>query len=227
MKRIDLTGIMRIYAHKQVLAVRKLQYKVVSETGPRTKIIEQLERLAENLVSAFHNQNLAVAMIITNWHPTHIGKNPEEIMRSEFTAADAKLTIAREHGFSDWKDAANRATETFNMDFENSVDTLLSGDVGALKAQVEENPGLLKERSKYGHKATLLHYAGSNGVETRRQIVPSNLPECVKLLIKNGADKNATANLYGGEFTTLELASTSAHPKDAGILNKLLSELEN
>ena len=53
-----------------------------------------------------------------------------------------------------------------------------------------------------------------------------NLVEITSFLVETGADKNARANVYGGEFTTWELASTSAHPKDAGIMKKLLNHLE-
>ncbi len=62
----------------------------------------------------------------------------------------------------------------------------------------------------------LLHYVGSNGVETRRQQVPLNLAEIARVLLERGADVNARARIYGG-CTTLALVSSSAHPREAGV----------
>jgi hypothetical protein len=64
---------------------------------------------------------------------------------------------------------------------------------------------------------TLLHYVGSNGVETYRQKVPLNLAEITRLLVDAGAHVNATANMYGGGSTALGLLVTSDHPAKAGV----------
>ena len=42
------------------------------------------------------------------------------------------------------------------------------------------DPSLIHRRSSFGHRSTLLHYVGSNGVETYRQRVPMNLAEIAK-----------------------------------------------
>jgi len=54
-----------------------------------------------------------------------------------------------------------------------------------------------------------------------RQKVPMNLTTLIEILLEAGADKNATMNVYGGHFTTLELLITSAHPYAAGIVDDL------
>ncbi|NNE01456.1 MAG: ankyrin repeat domain-containing protein, partial [Pirellulaceae bacterium] len=72
---------------------------------------------------------------------------------------------------------------------------------------------------------TLLHYCGSNGVETYRQVVPTNLPQLTQLLIDAGADVNATAEMYGGNCPTLGLLITSAHPAEAGVVDQVVQIL--
>ena len=88
---------------------------------------------------------------------------------------------------------------------------MLSGDLDSLRRLISEDASLITQRSCYGHRATLLHYCGNNGVEFWRQQVPLNLKDIIHFLIENGADKNATMSVYGGEFDTLSLLTTSAH----------------
>jgi len=91
---------------------------------------------------------------------------------------------------------------------------------------LRRHPRLINERSVYNHRATLLHYIGSNGVETRRQIVPYNLPHLTKVLLELGADPHATAFLYQSQCTTLELLTTSAHPANAGVMTETAALLK-
>lgn len=217
---------MKIYVSKQVGEIRELQQGIIGQTDEDTTVIEQLTALAQDLHSHFHQENNAVTTIINNWHPEFIGKDADSILAADFSMSDAKLSIAKEHGFSNWNDVKNTGDTKFNFEFESAVDALLMGDIDSLAAKVIDRPSLLKERSRFGHRATLLHYVSSNGVETRRQIVPLNLPEITRLLLEKGADKNAKMRVYGGEFTALELASTSAHPKEAGVVDDLIKILK-
>ena len=217
---------MKIYRSKEVKEIQELQYEIIAETNENTTILELLTALANNLHTHFHKRNHAVATIISNWHPEFIGKDVDQILGSDFSESDAKLSIAREHGFSDWENVEKSGDEIINGEFESAIDALLNGELNSLSFKISTNPFLLKERSKYGHRATLLHYVSSNGVETRRQVVPLNIPKITRLLLEQGADKSAKMNVYGGEFTALELVSTSAHPKDAGVLTDLIKILE-
>ncbi len=72
-------------------------------------------------------------------------------------------------------------------------------------------------RSAYGHRATLLHYTAANGIEIRRQVVPTNAAEVIAALLDAGADRSAKLHAYGGEFDVLAMFKTSAHPHDAGV----------
>lgn len=217
---------MKIYAENRVSEIRKLFEGIISQTDAETTVKEQLEMIARQLVTEFDKGNEAVATVISNWHPDSIGIDRAAILNLNFSEQDAYLTIAREHGFTDWNEVEKLGDTTFNLEFENAVDTLLKGDRDLLALKVSGNPALIWERSKYGHQATLLHYVSNNGCETRRQVVPLNLPEIAGFLTEKGADKDAKMHVYGGEFTALELAATSAHTKDAGILDDLIEVLE-
>ena len=214
-----------IYVADGVRKVRRLHREIINQTTSEMTVKTQLEMVAENLFEEFQKGNSATTIEISNSHPKFIAKDSQAILDSEFGVDDAKLTIAKGYGFRGWDDLEKNGNETFDMTFELAVDTLLNGNIEFLEKQIESEPDVLKRRSKYGHKATLLHYVSSNGVEIRRQKVPQNLVEITKMLIEKGADKFTKAKLYGGEFTTLELATTSAHPTDAGIMKELQTVL--
>jgi hypothetical protein len=74
----------------------------------------------------------------------------------------------------------------------------------------------MNARSQYGHHATLLHYAGTNGVESYRQVVPMNLAEIVDFLIASGADPASNAGIYGGS-TPRQLFETSRHSHESNV----------
>lgn len=128
---------------------------------------------------------------ITCWHPKLVCRSADEIMGSTFTLDDARQTIAREYGFTDWSDVEARGEKPPDPDFELAVDTLLLGDVEKLRGLLAGDPSLIQRRSSFGHRSTLLHYVGSNGVETYRQRVPMNLAEITRLLVEAGADLDA------------------------------------
>jgi hypothetical protein len=148
-------------------------------------------------------------------------------MSSSFTLDDARQTIVREYGFANWSDMEERGTSPSDPVFELAVDTLLSGDVEKLRGLLSSDPSLVHRRSSFGYRSTLLHFVGSNGVETYRQRVPLNLAELTCLLVDAGADVNATANMYGGGSTTLGLLVTSDHPAKAGVTGDVLKVLVN
>lgn len=217
----------KVYVHPAILEVQRLHKEIFEDTSEDTTVREQLESLAENLLLAHQAGRSAAHVEIANWHPRFAGKSEEEIMSSLFEMADAKLVVAREHGFDDWNEVEKNGDRKFNLKFEKVIESMLAGDVEELQAQIRDNKDILKERSPYGHRATLLHYVSCNGVEIRRQQVPRNLVDITKFLIAQGADPNARAKLYGGQFTPLELTTTSAHPNAAGVRDELLFVLKN
>jgi hypothetical protein len=205
-----------VYVSDQVRAVEQLHRDLFTEGFRRLPVRDQLDRQAHRMVEGHRAGNRAVVTHITCWHPRLVCRTADEIMSSAFTLDAARQTIAREYGFADWPDVEARGTAPPDPAFESAVDSLLRGDVEELRGLLAGDPSLVHRRSSFGHRATLLHYVGSNGVETHRQKVPLNLAEIARLLIEAGADVNAKADMYGGS-TALGLLVTSDHPAKAGV----------
>jgi len=215
----------KVYIHENTQRVYDLHRTTIEGITPKTTVKEQVSAFSDTLLTAWKRRNPVCKAQINNWHPDYISKPLDVIFKSSFKLADARLSIAKDCGFLDWAEVERLGNIPFNLEFEKAVQTLLAGDLTSLKKQIEQQPTLLHTRSTYGHQATLLHYAGSNGVEMWRQKAPYNLPEIVAFLLAAGADKNATMRVYGGEHTTLEMVASSAHPHAAGIASELIELL--
>jgi hypothetical protein len=214
-----------VYVSEQVREVERLHRDLLADSVRNLPIRDQLDRQAHRIVDGHKSGDSAVVTHIACWHPKLVCHSADEIMNSNFSLDDARQTIAREYGFADWSDVEVRGTNSPDPTFELAVDTLLSGDVEKLRGLLSSNPSLVHRRSSFGHRSTLLHYVGANGVETYRQKVPLNLAEITRLLVDAGADVNATANMYGGGSTTLGLLVTSDHPAKAGVTGDVLKVL--
>ena len=144
--------------------------------------------------------------------------------------ADAQFVLARSHGFESWPKFV-RHLESLAADnssasrFEAAADAIVTGDTATLKRLLSEEPELVRARSTREHGATLLHYVSANGVEGYRQKTPPNIVEIAEILLRAGAEVDATADVYGGECTALGLAATSVHPERAGVQEALLRKL--
>jgi len=214
-----------VYVSEWVSEVERLHHELFTDDFLSLPIRVQLDQQAHQIVTAHNAGDRAVVPHITCWHPKLVCHSAEDIMGSEFTLDDARETIAREYGFTNWADVEARGANPPDPEFENAVDTLLRGDVEELSQLLAGDPSLVHRRSSFGHRSTLLHYVGSNGVESHRQRVPLNLAEIAQVLVNAGADVNATANIYGGS-TTIGLLVTSDHPATAGVTADVLKVLE-
>ena len=191
----------------------------------RGSVISFLKEVGELLYQAFKNHDARVVTNISNWHPDYLGGSTEKLMGAPLTRDDFRLIVAREYGWGQWTDISE--SSTFFDAFEDALELFLAGELELLHKQLRKNPGLTRMGSSFGHQAGLLHYAGSNGIETWRQVVPLNLPSLVHLLRSEfGADTQVTLSVYGGQFTPLQLAETSAHPHEAGIMPSLRESLQ-
>jgi hypothetical protein len=211
-----------VYVDEDVQSVIDLHADLFTADFRELPICEQLDRQARRICEAHQNGNHAAAIHVTCWHPDLVGHSAADIMKRELTLRDTRETIAREYGFKDWRDAETLGKHPPDAIFESAVDAVLAGNIKALEALLSEHPQLTQKHSDYGHAATLLHYCGSNGVETWRQVVPGNLPDIVRLLISNGADVNAAAGMYGGGCAPLALVITSKFPAEAGVVDDVV-----
>ena len=215
-----------IYIAHEVRDVVAL-YPYLNEPGFRSSsVLDQLERQAQTLFTAFSAGDKRVCFQLLSWWPSASGQSSEQAADLNFSQDDARLTIAREYGFADWAAVETLASVVPDLGFEAALDLMLQGDIEALAVAIDKNPSLTKARTVYGHGSTLLHYLGANGVESHRQLVPMNACDMARLLIDRGADVRAEANMYGGGQTAYDLASTSAHPHRAGIADELLAILK-
>lgn len=130
----------------------------------------------------------------------------------------AREMVRREHGFD-----AEPIAPTLRHDprFAAALALTLHGRVGALRALLRREPDLVRARSAYGHRATLLHYLAANGVEIRHQVVHERAPKVAVVLLEAGAEVDAPMRAYGGEHRTLSLLLSSAHPRAAGVAEDL------
>lgn len=119
-----------------------------------------------------------------------------------------------------------------NAVFERAADAVVDGDVATLAALLADEPGLAIARSQLVtdrtppvHRATLLHYVAANGVEDVRQRSPQNAVAVARMLLEAGADPNALADMYGGQFTTMSLLVSSMPPARAGVQVPLIDVL--
>ncbi|MCE2495128.1 MAG: hypothetical protein J4F31_00845 [Flavobacteriales bacterium] len=183
-----------------------------------------LEALSEHLFKGIESGDERVHVLLSNFHPDFIGTPfiPERLR--SLKTDDARLVHSKEFGFSLMVAACDCRYE-YDPEFEAAVDAVIWGKADELRDLLKSHPELVEEHSPYGHRATLLHYVSSNGVEVIRQQVPANLVEIAEILIENGADKGATMRVYGGDHTPLQLLRTSAHPKAAGLLHEAESVL--
>jgi ankyrin repeat protein len=144
--------------------------------------------------------------------------------------ANAQFVIARAHGFLSWPRFSKHLEAlallvSAESAFEAAADAIVSGDVVTLERLLREKPELIHARSTREHRGTLLHYVSANGVEGYRQKTPKNAVQIAEILLRSGAEVDATADVYGGGCTTLGLVATSAHPRAAGVQLDLIDVL--
>lgn len=217
---------MEIYKAPIVVAVQNIhREEIFHKAWQFSSINAHLSAYATTLWEQVQQKSSVAYSQINNYHPDYLGVDIKLLEDVAFTFEDCLLTTAANFGYLNWDAVLKLDNQSYNDEFEAAVNNLINGELKNLERLLNGNPDLVSKQSQYGHKATLLHYTASNGVEMWRQQVPNNLPEIVKLLLQNGADKEAKMQVYGGNFTTLELLQTSAHPFEAGLGEQLVAIL--
>ena len=205
--------------------------------------LEQHRKRAKELVKAGRTGDDAIRAWAAAWVETLLALHPDlpdfarrdagrrahqvtdfarERLGRECTLAQAQFVLARAHGFASWPKLVHHiegltATDPRRSAYERAADAIVHGDLAGLERLLAAHPGLVHERSERDHGSTLLHYVSANGVESYRQRTPPNVLAIARALLDAGADVNAEADVYGRGSTTLALAVTSSHPRDAGL----------
>ena len=192
--------------------------------------LEQYKKQAKEFLKALQEADTKTLVRVRRNHPRFRKLDEAEFRAQPFVLADAQLVIAREYGFESWPkfvkgmEDLRRKDSPFSI-FEAAADAIVSGDIATLARMLRENPGLVHARSEREHNAPLIHYVAANGVEDFRQKTPKNIVEITELLLKSGAEVDATTQAYGSSSTALGLAATSYHPAKAGVDIPLLEIL--
>jgi hypothetical protein len=206
-----------VYVASDVAAVRALWDRSGSMAGP--VIAAQLSAFADALRGAHAVHERAAEVLVGNWFDAPRQRSdgqPDDDARpsgESMSMADARLIVARDHGFTSWSAVEGECDSMFEL----AVEAVVFGRVEELRRLLADTPDLIARRSAYGHRATLLHYTAANGVEIRRQVVPANAAEITATLLDAGADAAATLHAYGGTPDTLAMLRSSAHPQAAGV----------
>ncbi|WP_108882366.1 hypothetical protein [Anderseniella sp. Alg231-50] len=217
---------MQVYVAPEVAEVEALHPYLQDKAFRALPIRAQLARQAGVLQAAHAAGDQRVRMHLMSWWPEASGRSLGDVMNARLSLQEALLTMAREYGFRDWHEVDALGNSASPNHFEQALDELQAGEIKKLRQRLDKDPQLANEQSAYGHRATLLHYLGANGVESHRQRMPLNAADLAGLLIGYGANLDAKANMYGGGQTPYALASSSAHPYNANIsveLNQVLS----
>jgi hypothetical protein len=214
-----------VYVSGDVAAVCDLYEGLVGADAQQRTGAEQLRVLAARLADGHRRRRRGAFVEIVNWHPELTGHPESEIWAAGLADEDYLDTVARGHGYPGWEAVSTTRPGPLTLHFERCLDDVLAGAAEAVAVSLLAYPDLATIRSHWGHRATLLHYLAANGVEIYRQRVPRNAADLARLLLDNGADANAKANMYGGERGTLGMLLSSAHPAHAGVTAELADVL--
>jgi len=152
-----------------------------------------------------------------------VGAGPHE---GGLAYEDVREAIARVHGFAGWSAVAGHRDRPVSARFEAAVDAIVAGEPDTVAALLAADPLLVRARSPFGHRATLVHYVAANGVEPSRQWQsPRTAVPVLRVLLRHGADPDAVGDAYGGGLTPLCALVSSAHPAQAGVQADLVEAL--
>ena len=208
------------------------------EPLPFRSSLEPYQKQARELLEAYKSGDPDAIRVIHEKHPRFLDAEipwlprnlpDSEIRDAALDLAGAQLTIARWYDFRDWPaleayvEAVTRENSPVAI-FESAVEAVINGDVTTLASLLRDHLELVRARSTRithfdppVHRATLLHYLAANGVEGYRQKTPQNAVEVATMLLREGAEVDSVADLYGGQCTTMALLVSSCHPAEAGV----------
>jgi hypothetical protein len=186
---------------------------------------EMLDRQVELLRAAHRHGDPVAGEVLRG---TGSKGTVEVLLRPELTLDHARLAIARDHGYSGWDAARERADVMIDTRFEAAADAIQWGELATLRDLIGAHPPLISARSPFPHRSTLLHHVAANGIEVERQLQsPPNAARVMRMLLEAGAEPDAACDTYGGgpNMTTLCLLVSSCVPAAAGVQARLVEVL--
>jgi len=176
--------------------------------------VDYYEGRAFGLHSVYQTGQPQALKLIRQSHPRFASASDEAIKQAEFTLDDARLVLAREHGFADWpalvahleRLAQGKVIEPFRTAFQAIKDN----DLKVFKQSLASYPELATTPGTNGNG--LLHLAADFG-----------RVEMVRLLLDAGADINM-ANNKG--WTLLHILACAAVNGQSGGQERLVSYID-
>ena len=212
--------------HDHVQQIDSFYRRFVTPLNEPTSLKLALAHEADALVDAHGRQDLSAAMVLRLGYSPESRPNDEAIFGMPLSIEAAREAIAKSYLFSSWSQVEECQPRVIQPKFEQAVDAIVSGRSDVLR-ELLRDASLVRQRSAFAHRATLLHYVAANGVETRRQRTPNNIGDITRLLLAHGAEVDALSESYGGgaSQTTLCLTVSSGHPADRGVQTDIVGAL--
>lgn len=220
-----ITGPVRGNSHVALLS--HFYENLVESLSDDTPIIAIMTAMSEAMLEAHQEKAPWVFVVLSNWSPTLVGKSEDQIFATGLDSEDCRDAVAPYFGFRSWEAIGGQGGIRLDPEFELAAEAVIAGELSLLKQILASNSNLVQERSRWGHRCTLLHYVAANGTEIHRQSVPENAVAMARYLLESGADPNALAETYGGGVnqTPLCLLITSGHPHAMGLVEQLVEVL--
>jgi ankyrin repeat protein len=176
--------------------------------------VDYYEGRAFGLHSVYQTGQPQALNLIRHSHPDFADASDEVIMQASFTLDDARLVLAREHGFADWpalvahleRLAHGQVIEPFRTAFQ----AIKANDLQAFKQSLVSHPELATAPGTNGNG--LLHLAADFG-----------RVEMVRLLLDAGADINM-ANNKG--WTLLHIVACAAANGQPGGQERIITLID-
>lgn len=213
---------------------------------PYRSPLDAYDHQAADLLQAFRAGDAFALSVFKCHHPKFLRSDipwlpkdmsDDEIRNTPVDLDDARMAVARGYNFRDWAALVQYVAQVTDdhspvYRFESAVEAVINGDLVGLERMLRETLEVVRMRSTRVtnfdppvHRATLVHYLGVNGVEGYRQRSPKNAADIARALLQAGADANAFADMYGGQYATMSMLVSSSPPAEAGVQVALINAL--
>lgn len=203
---------------------------------PSNPNLQQLKEQAKDLLRDQRAHLPPAVQRIREFHPRFRKASDASIAGAVLKLSDAQLAIAREYGFASWprlkRYIENPTREQLNLPahervqdaaFRRAIDLLDAGDAHELRAYLEANPRLARERVRleggnYFQEPALLEFIAEN--PTRHGSLPANAAEIARVILDAGG-KDDLASLD----SALALVASSDVARASGVQVELMNVL--